>query len=387
MLQNSFGTIFSSLDAALSWRRLSTALIGVVAVILGGGLLAGVGAAIGGAVSVLFFGAAALAMWVIAAIFSGALAHISWQQTAHQQAVAVRAAIQFGVQNIVKLLLSPLALVLVVPVVIIAELIIVLLGRIPFLGELWAAVVFFPLIVVNILLLVGLIVGLWLIYPIIAEGERGVMQIIGRIIALVRHAPAALLGTYLLASVMVSIAMLIFSFLLTSAYTQTTTIMGIGLDGKWGDIARSSSFGMLLSPTAFLQIDSLFDRFLFGGRFTAHPFTYRIAAFVMGLGTAAMFACALLAFPWSFMQTISAELYHTLRDSVSADAETLPALNLAGLKALQTNNAEANPKTISCLNCGEAIAVNSKFCMHCGSGAVVESADIETESVSNADES
>lgn len=369
MLESGFGTVLGVIDDALDTRKLLLALIGLATMIVVSGILFFTGALLADEaeiIGLLFMLLALLAIWVIGAVFSGALGYMAWKHLLDGEHISIRDALTFGRNQILPLLLSPLALVAFGLLVVLAEILLLLLGRIPFLGELLVSVAFLPLIALNTLLFIGLAVGQWLIYPIIAEGNTNVTTIIGRIVTLVRHAPARLFSYFILAFLVIFIAVGILSFMLSISYGQTVTFISTAMgEEKWLSIVRSSDWGLFLEAGNLIDLESLFDRFVFGGTSFSAPFSHKLAAFLMGISSLILFAGVTLAFPWSFIQMVSASIYLNMRDTVSAEAEfklpTMPNLQRADPSPPPT------PVTMSeCLNCHESIPATAKFCKYCG---------------------
>jgi hypothetical protein len=364
MFRSGLNTIFGAIDAALDKRKLGLAFLGIVTAVFGGGLFWYLGALLGDnlILTALFGFVGMLIVYVVATTFSGSLAWMGWQELAEDNRVTIKEALAFGRNNIVKLVLSPFALVLFGLAVIVAQLLLLLLGRIPYLGDLLVAVAFLPLILINTLLFIFMAVGAWMIFPVIAEEQRSVSKTIGRIVALVRSSPARLISYYLLALVIIGIALAIVWSLLAFSLAQTTTLIQTGIGGdNWNAIVRSSMWGRLLSPTSMFDLDTI----LFGLGFGASaPFTAKLAAFIMGLSTLLLIVGATMAFPWAFSQMVSCAIYFNLRDSIAENADELPF----NLSRFSGGGAEKTPPVAlkTCPNCDSEITADTRFCMFCG---------------------
>ncbi|UCG23410.1 MAG: hypothetical protein JSW55_14845 [Chloroflexota bacterium] len=420
-----------SIDVALDRRKLGLAFGGALAFILAGALFGFLGVTVSDevVVSAIFLILGALASWVLYALFSGAIAHMSWQDLTQGARPTASEALAFSWSHIVSFLFSPLALLVLALLIIVIEVLLLLLGRIPYLGELLVSLAFLPLVVVNILLLIGLAAGMWLIFPIVAARGSGVVETLQRVVAIVRHSPLRLVTYFAIALIIVVFTLAVLWFLVVAGRFVTLRAMNAGVgEDTMRQIATSNPFGALALPGAAVSSipQLLFGEVLgslpeplgsllgsqgfFGFQSFEEPrFTMDIAGFIMGLSTVALFAGLIYVFPWVFTLSVSCSIYHNLGDEdeveklqgavpsfrkpaaappVQASGEGAPAQGWSYQPPAQPGGyqppAADSPGTYQppgdapgagvaassmkpCIECGREVKVNSRFCPFCGS--------------------
>ena len=431
MQSTGFDTILRSIDVALDRRKLGLAFGGVLAFILAGALFGFLGVTVSDeiVISAIFLILGALASWVLYALFSGAIAHMSWQDLTQGVQPTASEALAFGWRHIVSFLFSPLALLVLAVLIVVAEVLLLLLGRIPYLGELLVSLAFLPLVILNILLLIGLAAGMWLIFPVVAARGSGVIETLQRVVAIVRHSPLRLVTYFAMALIVVIFTMAVLTFLVFAGYVITTRSMNAGVgEDTINQIATSNVFGAFALPGAAISSipEMLFGEVLgnlpeplgsllgsqglFGFQSFEEPrFTIDIAGFIMGLSTLALFAGLTYVFPWVFTLSVGCSIYHNLgdEDEVEKLQEMVPSLRRQVAKppaksgsqgsaaqgwsyqppvqpggyqpppaespgayqphsAAPANNV-ATPSMKPCIECGREVKVNSRYCPFCGS--------------------
>jgi len=396
-------TIFKAIDVAADLRKLALAFAGVLAIIISGvlfGFLTSLVGSGGVIVYVIVLGLALILLWTLFALFSGALTYMCWQELIHDQQTRVKDALNFSGRNILSFILSPLALLFLGIVVFAAELALLQLGRIPQVGEIIIALLYMPLVLVNILLIVGVAAGSWLVFPIIAESSAGVLQTIQKVITIVRRSPIRMFVIFSLALLVIWIALIMLWFLLGLGTGLTVGLMGVGVGvDVLTDIIDSSFLGPISSPlTAFAE--TLLDAI--GIASPAPPLTLQIASIILAISAMILTVGAVVVFPWVFALAVSCAIYQNL----SVSPVPIPAPAAAAPPAIpqpvpgpkQSTGTAAMPQAPSwsptpgqqpaayqppvlakpdyqqavaaanCNSCGREIRTNSRFCPFCGTG-------------------
>ncbi|TAK33586.1 MAG: hypothetical protein EPO21_12630 [Chloroflexota bacterium] len=170
--------------------------------------------------------------WLTLVIFLGALSKISYQCASAGQHMTWREGLAWAIHHLVPLALTPLTLIATGGLVLLAQAAVLLVGRVSFVGELIAGVLFLPFMVINVGLTVAAVFGIWLIFPIIAAEETGVRTTLVRLVRLVRDAPAKVAGY---TAIMVSAGLLATLGVLAVilyALSLTTGMSGVGLGAQ-----------------------------------------------------------------------------------------------------------------------------------------------------------
>ena len=383
-------TIFRAIDVALDRRKLTLAFLGALAIIIGTGFFAYLAGTVNdGASAVIFLVMAGLAAWTLNALFSGALACMSWHDLTTGRKFTMVEALTFSSQHILSFALSPLALGVVGVAVVLAEVLLFMLGRIDHIGELLVSVLFLPTVIVNALLMVGVVGGSWLVFPIIAESGTDPIKTVRRVVDVVYRAPGRLVGNLILALFVVALTMLILWPLVIVGYTQTITLIGAGLgEEKMTQIVLASVLDALPLPTSILGL----GRVLYG----EVPFTIEAAGFLMGLETIVLLVGAIYVFPWVFLLTVSCAIYSSLTGVASAPASAAVPASPKPASISPSPSLFPVPPTVpapppvqpiatpyqpppvashgpqipsagsACIQCGRPINLGSHFCPYCG---------------------
>jgi hypothetical protein len=433
MQSTGFDTIMKSIDVALDRRKLGLGFAGALSFILVGALFGFLGVTVSDevAVSVIFFILGALGAWVLYALFSGAIARMSWQDLNQGHRPKASEALAYSWSHILSFLFTPLALLILALLIIVVEVLLLLLGRIPYLGELLVSLAFLPLVVINILLLIGIATGMWLIFPIIAARGSSVIETLERVVAIVRRSPMRLVTYFVLASIIVIFTLIVLWSLVGAGRFLTLRAMNAGVgEESMSQIASSNAFGALAMPGAAITSvpsmlfgevigllpeplgDLLGSQDFFGfGPLEEPRFTMDIAGFIMGLSTVALFAGLIYVFPWVFTLSVSCSIYQNLSDEAEVEKmrDAIPFLKKASAAASigsqaggpaqnwsyqppsqsgsyqppQADNAAdyyqppgageaagaaaASPSMYQCIECGREIKAKSLFCPFCGS--------------------
>lgn len=376
--------VLRSIDLALDRRKVALAFAGIVAIGLVFGLFFLLSNAIGGeeeviGIVVLILGL--LVVWVLGALFSGAIARLAWADLNGQPGLSLGAALQYAGGHLASFLLAPLGLGLIGFAALLVETLVLLLGRIPYAGELLAGLLYLPLIVINILVALMIYGGGWLVYPAVVEADRGVIETIRQAVRTVRSAAGQVVSYFILAILVMVLAIVVLAFLAGAGLSVTNAVMmaGVSPEKMLGiqSTAIMAPLSDLLGPFAELGRG-------FGLR--SLPATYRIASVLMSLGNAILVGGILLVFPWTFTMTVSCAVYRAVRGSVPAGrpfpappqplparaAPPPPGPQPAPLQPPQPAQSPYAPPPpapaagLRCYRCGSEVRPGARFCKQCG---------------------
>jgi hypothetical protein len=251
---------------------------------------------------------------------------------------------------------------------------------------------FVPLVLVNILLVIGTTAGSWLVFPIIAATGSGIVGTVRHVTTLVRESPARLIVYFIFAGLIVLLVILIAWPLVGLGVTQTFGLIGIstGLD-----VIDNISRGGLLDM-------------IFG--FVNPSASAKLASLLFGLQVAVLAAAAGLVVPWVFSLSAGSAVYASLAGT-SADEPTrqssafgrekqagtrpsagFPGMSLSGEDASPTIEQttvtppdrpstagtpspgpiappvedDPSPQMVPCISCTRALEAGARFCPYCG---------------------
>jgi hypothetical protein len=382
--------ILRAIDLALDRRKVALAFAGIVAFGLILGLFSLLSNAIGSedeALGIVVLILGLLVVWVLGALFSGAIAWLAWADLNGQPGLGAGAALQYAGGRLASFLLAPLGLGLIGFAVLLAETLILLMGRIPYAGELLAGLLYLPLVVINILVGLMIYMGSWLVYPAVVEADRGVIETIRHVVRTMRSAAGQIVSYFILAILVMVLAIVVLAFLAGAGLSVTNAVMmaGVSPEKMLGiqSTAIIGSLSDLLEPFAELGRG-------FGLR--SLPATYRIAGLLMSLGNGILAGGILLVFPWTFTMTVSCAVYYAVRGSVPAPAgrpfpappQPLPARAAPPPPGPQPASPMAPPQPpqpaqspyapppaapaagLRCYRCGSEVRLGARFCKQCG---------------------
>jgi hypothetical protein len=263
-----------------------------------------------------------------------------------------RSALGYAQQHLVSLLFSPLLLWIGIVLVVLAEVILLLLGRIPYLGELWAAILFLPLFLLNLFLILLGYLGVWLIPAVVADEGVGVVDTLRRVEQLVRRAPGRILAYLSIAVILGLLASMVLVPLTYWALASTTALTGLGLGSEKlarFAVAMPDLFSDLLFPGMLGGFGSLF----YGVE--SVPFTFKIAAVI--------YAVSLLLIPVSIIAILFVvfPLSCACATYISVSEESAPPAVEA-----QAPPPPRPPESRTCAQCGAPLSPDDVFCMRCG---------------------
>jgi hypothetical protein len=333
--------LLRAFDVSLDWRKLGFAMLGFIAIGIITRPFVWIMEEVRGVVESVFFLIMLVVIWILWTFISGTVSKLSYEDLRGRK-VGLVDAMSFVAQRMLSLLISPLVLWFGIGVVILIELILLLFGRVPFLGELFASALFLPLFVVNFFLLLLALLGSWLI-PFIVIGEGiGIFDALSRLVDIVRHAPGRIMFYLGMTLLLVVLAVLPIYLLASGAISLTAGLHMIGLGGrKLGRIMYSVAeylpmdFFLLVPPlTPYAPLEK--------GRFT-----FLLAGWIYSLSLAAIIGF-IAAFFIVFPLSCGCAIYMSVREEVPAEAIVKRAVRRY------------------CISCGAEIAPKARFCIKCG---------------------
>jgi hypothetical protein len=222
-----------------------------------------------------------------------------------QPPVTVRDALSFGWRRLPELTLTPVACLVIVSAIGLAGTLVLLIGRVDYIGEVVVSLLFLPALALNLFLIVLVSFGISLIAPTIVDRGRGVIGTLQSVFALMRRIPGQA-ALYLSLSWLLTglVTWIIWGIVaLALAVTMQMLLAGMGLN-KLSNIALS-----------WLPIPIPWGGPSFFSGFGARRFTYDVARFVLQLGILGAIALA-LAFPFVLQVNLACAVYLRVKDEV-----------------------------------------------------------------------
>ena len=350
--------LLKAIDVSLDRRKLILAVLGLVAAGVSGGVFFGLATFLDNeAAAALMALLGLMAMWIVATLFTGAIARMSYETLAGRPTSNMRAALSYAAGHLKSLLFAPLLLWGVLVAVLIAEAVILLLGRIPAVGPILAALLFLPLVLINALLLIFLLLGGWLVPAIVAGEGTGPVETLRRLRDLMRRAPGRLV-TYLAVTALIMMIFGLALFIVMSiAASQTQALtLAVALDIPVPALSGSLGPGLLD------------DLLLFG---LGWPRGVLVVAGVVYLLAWLVLMAIMVAVPWFIFPLASACAAHISvtggAPAAVPAAQPVPAPGPAPAPAAQpTPTPQAPAATRFCNQCGGPLRPGASFCGQCG---------------------
>jgi hypothetical protein len=237
---------------------------------------------------------AAVIWWVGSSLTLGTVARMCVAELSDGRPIPWRSAVGYAARHIDGFLLGPLVFGLLLLLLTVAEILILLIGRIPFLGELLIGVAFLPLLLLNLLGMLTLIFGWFLLFPAVAVEGASAINAGLHVIGLIRRNPLRVVVQLWTTFLMAFVVTLILGGFMVATFAITVTLTSVGL----GDKASQIMAGLL-------PFGNVISSFLGQGQ---PPFTIGIAQFLVSISIAA-FATGLLAIPAVFVIASCCDVY------------------------------------------------------------------------------
>lgn len=345
-----FELILEAFDVSLDVRKIAFAIGGLFVTGAVAGLLLYLALAVDSELlAVVLLVLAGLAAWILASLVYGTVAQMSYDDLSRRPAQGWRSALGYMARRLLTLLFSPLVLQIAIVLIVVVEGLVLLLARIPYFGELWASLLFLPLVVLNLFLILLSYLGVWLIPAVVAGEGGGILATLRRVQQVVRRAPGRILAYVSITVVLGILAALIIIPLVYAATTSTIALTaGAMLGTDVADLAGDIPY-LGLEDIPYVLADLLQYRLGFG---SSDRVTMTIAGVIFAVGLLliplAILSVLLIVFPVS----CACATYLSVRK----DEPELPAPQ--GLRV--------EPAQRTCPNCGAEVAPQARFCLRCG---------------------
>lgn len=339
--------LLKAFDISLDWRKLGFTVLGLVTTFIAAYPFFWIAEKVDNvAIGLIFMAMMLVVVWILLTLVIGTVSKLSYEDLLGRR-IGVMQAISFAGRYILSLLFSPLILWIGLGIVILVELILLLFGRIPFLGEIWASLLFLPLFVLNVFLILLAFLGSWL-SPFVVMGEgTGILDTLSRLAKIVRRAPGRIMVYLGMTFFLVLVAIWPLIVLIYSAFILTGGLTSIGLGGekvaqimmagasKWLSFLGLGPVGDLLSLT-----------FRYGLGMKGGP-SFTLASWIYSFSVLVI-AAASYAFLFVFPLSCGCAIYISVREETPAE----PVLKEVSKRY--------------CIKCGAEIPPDAQSCPHCG---------------------
>lgn len=305
MKDRGFALILKAIDVSLDVRKLGVAVAGLAATLGAAAFLWFLGSRTGDAGLVLFALLAAIVLWIGMSLVYGTVTRLSYLHLTRGDPGAWRDALGYALNHLASLMFTGLVLALAVLGMFMVEAILLLFGRIPYLGEIVASAAFLPLTLINAFVLLVMTVGSWLIYPTIAAEGSGVVGTIRRVVDILRQSPGQVVAYIAIAMIAVGFASWIIFGLGYggAALTAMATMIGAGsrigrIFGTWPGMGGYMPPYMGWTPYRAVSL----------------PFTMYLAQLIYAISLAGLVAIV-AAFPVVFLMSAATATYLNVVES------------------------------------------------------------------------
>ncbi|MBC8264426.1 MAG: zinc ribbon domain-containing protein [Anaerolineales bacterium] len=331
--------LLKAFDISFDWRKLGFTILGLVATFVAASPFLWIAAEVDNtAIGAIFMLVMLAVVWVLFTLVTGTVSKLSYENMRGQR-MGVMDALSFATRHIFSLCLSPMVLWIGIGVVMLVELVLLLLGRIPVLGEIWASLLFLPLFVLNLFLIMLGFLGSWLSPFVVVGEETGVLDTLSQVANIVRRAPGRIV-TYLgmtLFLIIVAVWPLILLIYGAFGLTGGLTLIGLG-DEKVSQI-------LLAGGSRFLR--DLLPPGLFYGFGMEGGVSFTLAAWIYSFSLL-IIAAAVYAFLVVFPLSCGCAIYISVREDASMEVVSREVVKCY------------------CIKCGAEVPPDAQFCTKCG---------------------
>jgi hypothetical protein len=343
-------TILKALDISLDRSKAGFAIAGLFITVLVAGLFVYIAVeADSDVITVLSGLVAVISGWILLTLVVGTLAKMSYDELSDNPTAGWGTALDHSRRHLSSLLFSPLALIAGILLIQVAEVVLFFPGRIPYLGELWVAVIFLPLMLVNLFLALLAYLGMLLIPAVVVAEGQNVLGTLRRVQELVRRAPGRILVYLSIAVILSLLAALVIGPLTYSSLTTTRGSAAIALgDERMAQFQRATPlvFGSLSSPS-FYGVP-----YLSGGT-AGVPFTMKLAGLILTVTALAVPVVILAELFVVFPTACACAIYLSVVGKTAASETAQP-------------EPTASTRSAFCMQCGAELSPSNRFCPRCG---------------------
>jgi hypothetical protein len=239
-----FGILMRALSVASDVRKLGVTLVGFVVTVMLASILVGLGS--GGAAgppntfrpgpnpvaSGLTALLALLVWWVgssltIATVTRMCVSQLTGDQTG--ESVSWRKALDYVTGHLAGFLFGPLVFGVILLLLIVAEIVVLFVGRIPYLGELLIGIAFLPLLLINLFAAIAVVFGWFLLFPVVAVDGSGPVAASTRVLQFIRSDPIRIVLQLLIAFFVAFLVSIILASLVFTTFSVTLGLAALGL--------------------------------------------------------------------------------------------------------------------------------------------------------------
>jgi hypothetical protein len=351
-------SMFRALDVALDRRILGLALLGFLGAGLVGAVFVWLFAQVAGDSAAISIGLAlvgALMLWLVVSFVSATITRLILLELGEGRQASVREAFRYTRQHFLAFFLSPLVLVVGLVLVLLAESVFLLLGRVEYVGELAVSLAFLPLVVLNLAVILVAWFGTAITFPLIADRGGSIGDTVSGVLAFIRQAPGRLVAYMMLAG-LISLLMFIFCFYLIFAALYTTSALTL--------VGMEPAKFLIITGGLPLDVGDLIPGLpygLFGGLpWREPPVTYTIARFLLALALLGL-VMVVLAIPQIFYLASTCAVYLNLRGEVPGRAGRRQGTS----GTPQGAHIGSAPGEKVCWLCGAPLARDQTYCPNC----------------------
>jgi ribosomal protein L40E len=341
--------LLKAFDVSFDWRKLGFTILGLVVTFVAASPFLWIAAEVDNtAIGAIFMLIMLVVVWVLLTLVTGTVSKLSYEDMRGRR-MDVMDALRFTARHIASLLFSPLVLWIGIGVVILVEVILLFVGRIPVLGEIWASLIFLPLFVLNLFLVLLGFLGGWLGPFVVVGEETGVLDTLSRLVEIVRHAPGRLMAYLGMTLFLIAVAVWPLIILVYGAFYLTggLTMIGLGEEKVTGILLAG-----LLKWLDAVPLGELLGEFLrLGWRYgygVEVGASFTLASWIYSFSLVVILA-AIYAFFIVFPLSCGCAIYISVR--AEAPVEAVPR--------------EPVMKRY-CIKCGAEVPPDAQFCTKCG---------------------
>lgn len=347
--------IFQAIDVVLDPKKLGLALLGFLLASLVGAIFFWLFGRVfldSPVIGIVLGLMGTILLWIVFVFLMSTITRLILTELLTGEQGTIRKALQYAIRHLAASLFSPLVLTIGLLLIMVAEGVILLLGRIDYLGEVVVSLLFLPLVLLNLAILVVAVFGTVLTFPVIADRGSGILDTVSTVLTILRRRPGRVIAYMMLASAVSLLIFLFVLYLLSSALYLTSSLVIVGMEpGKFSAVAGGSLIPGLPGLGGGL----------FSGTFWGQPpATFTVARFFLGLAVTVILVST-VAIPQMFFLASTCAVYLTIRQDLLDPVPGNPNLNEPLPEGPDTQ--EIGRK--ACRVCGASLAHDQSYCPYC----------------------